>query len=67
MSSPIEGWKVGDRVIDDDGHVGSIIKIDDVHNVHVNLDDVGGGEGRAIYCCDPECKAHFPCHLISTP
>jgi hypothetical protein len=59
--NPIENWKVGDRTIDDDGHIGTIIEIEDIHNVHVALDN----NGRAIYCCYSECEAYFPCRLYT--
>ena len=42
---------VGDRVIDDDGNVGTITAADDLHNIYVELD--GGGSG--FYCLHPEC------------
>lgn len=42
---------VGDRVIDDDGNVGTITDADDLHNIYVELD--GGGSG--FYCLHPDC------------
>jgi hypothetical protein len=56
-------WVVGARVSDEDGDTGTIVAMEDEHNVHVNL-DCGG---RAIYCCAEGCPGRFPCRLLPTP
>ena len=54
-------FKIGDRVIDDQGDTGIVIEIVDEHNIQVNLYSEYG-EGKATYCCAVGCPEYFPCY-----
>ena len=58
-------FKVGDRVKDQDGDTGTVIEVEDAHNVHVALDDNGFGQGRGIYCQEPSCAEFSPLSIIT--
>jgi agmatine/peptidylarginine deiminase len=49
--------KKGMKVQDDDGHVGTIVKFVDMHNILVKYEI--GNSGYGFYCLDPENKKYY--------
>ena len=47
-----ESVRSGLCIQDEDGYVGMITSIEDIHNIHIDLDNGGSG----IYCMDPTCQ-----------
>jgi hypothetical protein len=45
-------FKIGDKVKDEEGHIGTVIECDDIHNIFVQFDDGGSG----LFCIDRTCK-----------
>ena len=48
--------KAGDRVEDENGNIGTVVRADDLHNIEVGFD--GGGMG--LYCMVKECSHYDP-------
>ena len=57
-------FEIGDRVKDSEGLKGTIVRIEDDHNIIVDLDDRGYGEGRAIYCNVEHCEYYDSLKII---
>lgn len=54
-----EDLKLGMLIEDNDKHIGKIVKIEDIHNVHIDYylglrDEIDYG-GYGILCFDPSC------------
>jgi len=48
-----EDVDIGLRIITVDGEVGTVVRIDDIHNVHVQFDSDPDDYG--IFCMDDDC------------
>ena len=47
---------VGDRVVDNYGVTGIVVKADDIHNIEVEYD--GKYIGSGLYCVDKKCAEY---------
>jgi len=51
--------KVGLKVLDEQGDIGSVTTIENIHNISVDFNEFGI-HGFGIYCLDKNCKDYSP-------
>jgi hypothetical protein len=46
---------VGQTVIDEDGNIGTVVEVNDIHNIRIEYYQGSFG----LYCLDPECLVEY--------